>query len=633
MLDLMRKNAGSWIIKGLLGIIVVVFVFWGVGSFRAQRGNRIALVNGEVITGQEYQEAYNGLVEQVRARMGGNSLDENMLKALDLKKKALDRLIDRKIIIKEAEKLKFRVTNEELSQAILNIKAFQSDGVFNKKLYERVLSQNRMTPEAFEISVKESLMIERIMSFITGGVKISEQEALEWFKWKGASVNVDYVHFNPERYTGINPTGEELKAFYDKNREAYKTEDKIKISYITFDPATYASKATVEEKDINEFYENNIDKFKRPKTVEARHILFKIDEGAGPEVVKEAGVKAGNILKMLKEGQPFEELAKKYSDCPSKSQGGYLGAFQKKDMVEPFASRAFSLKPGEISEPVLTKFGWHIIKTEKVNEEKVFSLQETHSAILKKISEDKAKNFAYDEAEAVYNDAIQMKDLTKAAEKHGLIIKSTGFFSRNEAPQVTGIDNPALITSEAFEMSEKEISDVKESGSGYTIIQVMGKMAAKISELKDVNDTVKADLVKEKQNENSKKDAGALLTALKNGGDMTKESAKYGLSIGETGFFKRNENIPGIGQEQQLAGAAFTLSEERLLPENAVEGAKGYYVIRFKEKKDPPAEGFDKEKENIKKALLEQKKLKTFESWLAQAKSRSKIEIDKEFSE
>jgi len=630
MLDLMRKNAGSWIIKGLLGIIVVVFVFWGVGSFRAQRGNKVALVNGEVITGQEYQEAYNNLVEQVRARFGKN-LDENMLKTLDLKKKTLDRLIERKIVIKEAEKLKFRVTNEELSQAIVNIKAFQSDGIFNKKVYERVLSQNHSTPEVFEASVKESLMIERIMSFVTGGVKISEQEALEWFKWKGASVNVDYVNFNPERYTGINPTGEELKAFFVRNKEAYKTEDKIKISYLIFEAGSYASKATVDEKDINEFYETNIDKFKRPKMVEARHILLKVDEGESPEVVEEKRVKAGNILKMIKEGQPFEDLAKKYSDCPSKSQGGYLGAFQKKDMVEPFASRAFSLKPGEISEPVLTKFGWHIIKTEKVNEEKVFSLQETRSAILKKISEDKAKNFAYDEAEAVYKDALQMKDLAKAAEKHGMIIKSTDFFSRNEAPRVTGIDNPALIASEAFEMPEKEISDVKESGSGHTIIQVMGKMAAKIPEMKDVNDAVKSDLVKEKQNENAKKEAGALLTALKNGGDMTKESAKYGLSISETGFYKRNENIPNIGQEPQIAEAAFTLSKERLFPESTVKGTKGYYVLRFKEKKDPPAEGFDKEKENIRKALLEQKKLKTFDAWLAQAKSRSKIEVEKEF--
>jgi peptidyl-prolyl cis-trans isomerase D len=632
MLDLMRKNAGSWIIKGLLGIIVVVFVFWGVGSWREQRGNRVALVNGEVITGQEYQEAYNNLVEQVRARLG-NSLDETMLKTLDLKKRALDRLIERKIVLKEAEKLKFRVTDEELSQTIANIKAFQSDGVFNKKIYERALSQNRLTPETFEASVKETLMIERVMSFVTGGVKISEQEALEWFKWKGASVNVDYVRFNSDRYTGINPKDEELKAFFEKNKEAYKTEDKIKIGYLSFDTGSYVSKVKVEDKDINEFYESNIDKFKQPKTVEARHILVKVDEGAGPEVIKEAEVKAGNILKMIKEGQPFEDLAKKYSDCPSRSEGGYLGAFQRKDMVEPFAGRAFSLKPGEISEPVLTRFGWHIIKTEKVHEEKVFSLQEMRGAILTKVSENKAKSFAYDEAEAVYNDALQMKDLSKAAQKHGLSMKNTDFFSKSTASQATGIDNTSLIASEAFQMSEKEISDVKESGAGYIIIQVMGKVAARIPDLKDVNDAVKADFIKEKQKENSKKDAGELLAALKNGGNITKEIAKYGLSVVETGLFKRNENIPNIGQELQFAEAAFALSEERLFPDSAIEGSNGYYVLKFKEKKDPPNEGFDSEKDNIRKALLEQKKIKTFETWLAQAKSRSRIEIEKELQE
>jgi peptidyl-prolyl cis-trans isomerase D len=632
MLDLMRKNAGSWIIKGLLGIIVVVFVFWGVGSWREQRGSRVALVNGEAITVHEYQEAYNNLVEQVRAQFG-KSLDENMLKALDLKKKALDRLVEKKIIINEAEKLKFRVTNEELSQTIMNMKAFQSDGVFNKKAYERVLSQNRTTPEAFEASVRESMMIERLISFLTGGVKISDQEALEWFNWKGASVNVDYVCFNPDKYAGINPGDEEMKSFFSKNKEAYKTEEKIKISYLTFDPGTYASRVAVEEKDIKDFYEANVDKFKRPKTVEARHILLKVEEGESREKVEEKRVRAAGILKMIKDGQPFEELAKKYSDCPSKSQGGYLGAFQKKDMVEPFAGTAFSLKPGEISEPILTKFGWHIIKTEKVNEEKVFSLQEARSAILSKISGEKAKNFAYDEAEAVYNDTEQMRDLAKAAGKRGLAARSTDFFSKKEAMEVTGISNPDLITSDAFGMQEKEISDVKESDGGYVIIQVIGKMASKIPELIDVRDSVKANLVREKQNGKAEKDAGDLLSVLKNGGDMTKDSSKYGLSVNETGFFKRSENIPDIGQEPKIAEAAFALSKDKLFPESAVKGAKGYYVIRFKERRDPSAEGFVTEKDGIKKALLEQKKMKTFETWLAQAKGRSKIEVDKEFLE
>ncbi|RPH49897.1 MAG: hypothetical protein EHM85_12270 [Desulfobacteraceae bacterium] len=632
MLDFMRKQAGSWLIKGLLAIIVIVFVFWGVGSFRSRQANRVALVNGEVITAREYQEAYNNLVAQLRSRMG-NNFDEETLKTLNLKKKALDSLIDRRILAGEAAKMKFNVTDEDLSRTIGNIKAFQTDGVFSKKTYESVLSRNHMTPEEFEASVRESLMIERIGSFMTGNVKVSENEALEWFKWKEGSVNVDFVHFDPEKYKNFNPSQEEIKAFFDKKKDNYKTEEKVKVNYLLLDYNAYAAKVKVEDKDVKEFYENNMDKFRRPKTVEASHILFKIDEGAGPAVIEDARKKADNVLKMIREGQPFGELAKKYSDCPSKSAGGNLGAFEKKDMVEPFAGKSFSMKAGEISEPVLTKFGWHIIKVDKINEEKIFTLEDTRNVIRKKLADDKAKKIAYSEAEAVYDTAVSINDLAKASEKHGLKIKTTDFFSRSDATRVTGTDIPALMTSGAFELSEKEISEVRDVGNSCCIIEVAEKIPPKTPDIKDVSDAVRADLVREKQDEKAGKEAETLLAALKKEGDMLKESIRYGLSPDETGFFKRNENMGKIGYEPELAGVAFKLSKNKPFSEKPVKGKKGYYLLKFKERKDPDTEIFKKEKESIIKALLEQKKQKTFEAWLAVVKSSSKILIEQEFQE
>ena len=628
----MRKNAGSWMIKGLLAIIVIVFVFWGVGSFRSRQANRVALVNGEVITVREYQEAYNSLVEQLRSRLG-NNLNEETLKTLNLKKRALDRLIDRRLLVGEAEKLKFGVSDEELTRIIGNMRGFQADGVFSKETYERVLSRNHLTPEEFESSVRESLMIERIGSFVTGNVKVSENEALEWFKWKNGSVNVDFVHFDPEKYKNINPSQEEIKAYFDKKRENYKTEEKVKVNYLLFDYNAYSTKVKVEDKDLKEFYENNMDKFRRPKKVEASHILFKIDEGAAPAEIEDTRKKAENVLKMIKEGQPFGELAKKYSDCPSKSAGGHLGAFEKKDMVEPFAGKSFSMKAGEISEPVLTKFGWHIIKVEKINEEKIFTLKETGDAIRKKLAADKAKKLAYDEAEVVYDTAVKMDDLAKGAEKHGLKIKTTDLFSKKDALRATGTDIPSLITSGAFDLSEKEISEVKDVGTGCCIIEVMEKILPKTPDLKDVNEAVRADLVKEMQDEKVGKEAEILLAVLKKGGEMRKESVRYGLSPEETGFFRRNENMGKIGYGPELADAAFKLSKDKPFSEKPVKGKKGYYLLKFKERKDPDPEDFRKEKESMIKTLLEEKKLKTFEAWLAGVKSSSKIMIEKEFQE
>lgn len=632
MLDFMRKKAGSWMIKALLGIIVVVFVFWGVGNFRSDRANRVAIVNGEVITVREYQEAYNKLVEQIRAKFG-NNFNEETLKAFNFKKKALDDLINRRLLAQEAKKLKFRVTDNELAQTIGNIRAFQIDGVFNKKAYESVLSRNHTVPDEFEASARESLILERLISFITDSVKVTENEALEWFNWKGASVNVGFVFFDPDKYKNINPSPEEIKNFFDKDKEPYRTEKKVKAAYLLFEPDAFNAQIKVEDKEVKEFYENNNDKFTQRKTVEASHILFKVDEGASAAVVEAAKQKADNISKMIKEGQPFEELAKKYSDCPSKENGGHLGAFKQKDMVEPFASKAFSMKQGEVSEPVLTKFGWHIIRIEKINKEMMLSLKEAENEIRKKLIGEKAKKIAYDEAEKVSDMAISMNDLVKASEKLGVKIKTTDFFSKREASNATGTDKQALMESGVFEMSDKEISDVKEIGNRYCIVQVMQTMLPKIPELKDVFEAVKADAIKEKRWENAKKDSEAFLSVLKKGNDFIEESSKYGLTPDETGFFRRNGTMGSIGYEPQLSDAAFKLSNNNQYAENSVKGKKGYYVIRFKERMYPLAQDFGKEKERIAKALLEQKKENTFSSWLAQVKSRGKIIIEKEFLE
>lgn len=632
MLDFMRKNAGSWMIKAILGIIVVVFVFWGVGSFRSNRANRVATVNGEVITVREYQEAYNNLVEQIRAKLGSN-YNEETLKAFNLKEKALDDLIDKRLIVEEAKKLKFSVADNELTQLIGNIKAFQIDGVFNKKEYERVLIRNHTAPDEFEASVRESLIIKRIISFITGSVKITENEALEWFNWKGSSVNVDFVCFNPDKYTNINPSQEELKEFFDKNKESYKTEKKVKAAYVLFGPDAFIGQVKVADNEVKEYYENNIDKFTQPKTVEASHILFKIDEGASPAVVEAAKQKADNVLKMLKEGQPFDKLAEKYSDCPSKANGGHLGAFEKKVMVEPFASKAFSMKQGEISEPVLTQFGWHIIKTEKINQEKTLSLKETENEISKKLTDEKAKKLAYDEAEKVCNMAIDMNDLAKASENLGLSIKTTDFFSELDASAATDSDNQYLMKSGVFKMSEKEISDVKEIGNKYCVVEVMKTMLPKTPELNDVKKAVETDLIKEKKWEKAEKDAKDLLSVLKKGDDFIKESSKYKLTPYETGFFGRNGAIGTIGFEPQIADAAFKLSSTNQFTEKPVKGKNGYYIIRFKERTYPLEQDFEKEKEGIIKVLLEKKKEITFSSWLAQVKSSSNIIKEKEYLE
>lgn len=630
MLRLMRQQAGSWLIKILLGAIVIVFIFWGVGSFRAQRGGRVALVNGDQITLDEYREAYNNLLEQLRKRFG-NNLNEDMIKMLQVRKQALNQLVDNKLLVQDAKRLKFRVSDKELAEAIMKIGAFQRAGVFDSRLYSNVLDRLRMTPEAFEIAQREAMLIERLRTLITGGVKVSDQEAREWFNWTNASVNIDFVLFDPDKYEDIKPSSEEIKAFFENHKENYKTDAMVKVRYLHFTPDTYQSKVTISDEEIRDYYNENQEEFKTPKTVEARHILLKVNQNAGSEVVEKTRKRALDILKMAREGKKFAELAKKYSEGPTRDKGGHLGTFRKESMVKPFADKAFSMNAGEISEPVRTRFGWHIIKVEKVNEASVLSLDEAKKGIRKKLTQERAKNLAYDEAETVSDVSFTGDDMLKVAQERNLKVLTTEFFTKKGPNK--GINNRAKFASEAFSLSVMEISEIQEFEDGYYMLQVVEQIPAKIPELKEVKEKVRVDLIQEKQEAKAKKDADAYLAALKSGKSMNTESKHFNLTPKTTGFFKRNNSIPEIGYEREILEAAFKITKEKKLPEKVIKGTKGYYVIKLRDRKMPEFEGFNKEKAAIKQRLLQQKKARTFNELLVQIRSKSKITIKEGFLE
>ncbi len=623
MLRVMRDHATSWLIKILLGAIVIVFVFWGVGNFGEQQETKAAIVNGDLITMKEYQSEYNRLRERYRQNFGGK-LDEDMIKRFNLRGQALDGLIDQRILLQEAAKLGFKVSKQELSDAISKMEVFQKNGVFNSSQYRYILSRNRMTPEDFEFLQKNAMLQQKIRTLVISSVKVSENEVLEWFKWDNTTASIDYVLFEPTKYKDITPGEEEIKAYHEENKDNYKTDPEVKVQYLRFDNETYKPRVKIDNVEIQDYYDENKGELKNEKTVEARHILLKTEKDTSPEEIEKKKEKALEIMKMAKEeGKDFAELAKEYSEGPTKDKGGQLGAFKKGAMVKPFSDKAFSMKPGEISEPVLTRFGWHIIKVEKVNEEKEQTFDEAKEKITKKLTDEAAKNIAYDEAEDFYDECQVGDDLAKLAEKDGLEILKTDFFTKKRGPH--RVKNRSKFASAAFELDVTDFTNIKDFGDGYYIIQALEKTPPQISEFKDVEKKVIHDLKKQKQDEKAKQDAEEFLGALKNGETMEAVSEKYELTPKATESFKRTGSIPDIGYERDITETAFKLSDENKLPENVLKGRKGYYIISLKEKKEPGSEEFEKEKDQVKERLLQQKQMKTFSAWLSKIKDKYEI--------
>jgi peptidyl-prolyl cis-trans isomerase D len=630
MLDFMRKHAGTWMIKALLFAIVVVFIFWGVGSWTSREQGVVATVNDESISQEAYRNSYNRLLDQVRQSLGTH-LNDELLKSLNLPERALDQLIDRALLKQAAARMKLEVSDAQVNQAIQGIPAFQQGGVFSLRRYDAFLLQQRLTKATFEEDIRQSLLFQQLERLITGSVKVSDTEAEEFYKWNNSTVKVELVAIDAERYKNVAASKEDIAQFFERRKESYRTEPEIQARYIRFNPDAYAGKVTLSDPEVRDYYDTNPERFVIPKTVEARHILIRLPADAAPEAVDKARAKIQDVLKMAREGKDFAALAQQYSeDEGTRSQGGALGAFPREAMVQPFADTAFALEAGQISEPVRTRFGLHVIKVEKVNEGRTRSFEEAQAEIRSQLTRERARVLAYDDADAAYDAAGAANDLAAAATARKLDVHTTGFFTRSGA--VKGVAQGEQFAQVAFQLAPGEISEIQDFGDGYYLVQVAESRPSRIPELSAVEASVKRDLVKEKQNEMARRDAQALLADVKGGVGLEQAAKKLGLSRRTSGYFKRNEPIADFGNEPEVNRAAFELSERQPLPAEPVQTAKGYCVLRFEERKEPAGEGFDRERTQIKERLLQQKKSKSWEVWMNQLRNSSQIARKKDFT-
>ena len=622
MLELMRKNASSWVIKFLLGIIVLVFVFLGIGSQGSKYDGVAAIVNGDTISVEEYRGAYQRIVEQFRQQFG-SSLNDELIKMFRVEEQAIQNLIDQRLMLQESEALKIGVSDQELVEFIRNIGVFQKDGAFDIDRYETVLRQNRMTEAMFEQEQRRLLVVDKLRTLVAGGIKVADLEASEWFRWNDASVNVDYVLFTPETHKDVAVTEEEIATYYKENGENYKTDPMIRAEYLLFDPVRYLSEVEIAPDRVKEYYESNPEEFETPKTVEARHILIRVDQDAADEAVAEARKRADEIYAQAEGGADFAELARTHSEGPTRDSGGKLGAFRREAMVKPFSDKAFSMTAGQVGEPIRTRFGWHIIKVEKVNPASRRTLAEAGAEIEKKLKDEAAMNLAYDDAEAVSDALADGESLDEVVKARDLTLSTTEFFPR-QGP-VSGILDSSRFASAAFALSDDEVSEIQELEDGYYILRPAEKRAAKVPELADVKERVTADLKAKVREERAEKAAEKFLEALKGGKTLAEEGLSAGLKVATTGFFKRTGSIPEIGASREISEAAFKLSGEKPLADAVLKGSKGYYVLSFKERKEPDAEAFEKAKDGVKQRLLQEKRNKAFGEWLDGLRKKSEI--------
>jgi peptidyl-prolyl cis-trans isomerase D len=631
MLSFMRKNAKSWIVKILFTIIILVFVFfYGYSDLRKGRETALASVGNKKITVGEYQEAYKNMLQFYRNIYQGQLTDE-IIRQMGLKQKALENLIDREVLLQEAARMKLAATAEEVRANIMKTPAFQENNSFSQQNYERTLRYYGISTADFEMNQEKELIIKKLEDLVKSAVRVSDQELREQFLIENEKLAIEYLALKAETIKetpAITPA--EIENYYKKHSEEFRLPAAAKAHYILFNPENYESKVTVPPAELQEYYQMDTERFSEPKKVKARHILLKLNKTDSPEKVAAVQKRAEELVQKKKLGEDYAKLPENTSADPGSAQkGAALAYLKKRDMVKPFEDAAFALKPGEVSSPVKSTFGFHIIKVEDVKEAYTKPFDEVKGIIEKELKQEGAKKLAREEAHRAYNRLFKSKDIVGYAKQNGMKLEQTDFFTSGSGPEDATEKN--AFSDAAFAINAGEIAPIFALGQKYVLLQLQEKKQSRIPPVAEVTDAIKKILEKEKKTQLAKAQAEKVLAELKSGKtDWAKAAKANNAEIKATKeFSRRGEFIPEIGAARDLKEAAFTISEKKPYPDKVFDTEKGVLIIRFKARQKPGEEEFKKQKERLQKQLAQMKKEELFNQFLESLKAKIEITVDK----
>ena len=300
------------------------FYSWGMGGASTSASGAVATVDGAKISAVEYESTFNNLVNFYRERFR-DQFSDDLIQKLDLKRQSLDALIQKKLLLLEADKQNLRVSDREVVSQIRNFDAFKKDKEFDQNLYDGFLRYRRLTPLEFEESQREALLIEKVEGFIKTNVKVSETEVDTAFEQENEKVKINYVVFPHDHFKSSEKvTEEEVRSFYETNKKRFEIPEQIKVEFVKITSKDYEGEIDIRDEDIEDYYKTKIADFRVPKQFTAAHILFTIDppkddsklsaEEAAKEAEEAAKKEADEVLKKIHSGADFGELAKKHSD-------------------------------------------------------------------------------------------------------------------------------------------------------------------------------------------------------------------------------------------------------------------------------------------------------------------------------
>ena len=556
MFDLFRSSdkVKKYILGGLLTLVALSMVTYLIPNYNTGTTTSdnpvLAEIGGRKMTSLETQQLFQ---KYSQGRIPPDLLEIYL-------PQFVEQMVSERAALYEANRLGMTATDDEaLASIVANYSQFFPNGsLANKDQFEAALAQQGLTLQNVVDESRDQVILGKLRNAVLGSIVVTPKEIEDAFRKKNEKLRIEYIAFPPAKFRDLaKPSDEEVRKYYDTNKAAFTQPAKTAYQVAVLDQDKVAATINVTDEQLRAAYSGAQDNFRMPERAHARHILLKT-EGKSDAEKKALKAKAEDLIKQLKNGADFADLAKKNSDDGSKDQGGDLGWFVRNQMVPEFDSVAFTLKPKEISGVVTSQFGYHIIQVLEKDPAKLKPFEEVKDELAKEVRAQSVSDKLQTLGDQMHADlAKSPKSAAEIAKKYSADLITMPSASPGEA--VPGLGAIPEIESTLTSMKPDEVSPVMVlPANRLGVVILNSRIPGRAAEFAEVQAQIRDKLVNDKSTQIASDRAKDAADRVKKGEDMAKVAKSMQLDVTTSSVFGRADSIEGLGPAASLEEAFST---------------------------------------------------------------------------
>ena len=450
MLITIRERASGVIGWTVAGVIILVFAVWGIGSYFEGVSEIIVATADKIeINQQTYQQAMSDRRRRLVQMMGRN-VDAELFSSTAFKRQVVEELIDTTLQNETLHASGFRISDAQLAALIQNTAVFHTDGQFDRDRYELLVQNSGMTIQGYESYQRQQGVVDQLVRGLGQSAIVSTNSIDKAWKLLDQRRIASYTTLEFDNFLDdIQVSEAAIEKEYQANLDGYFEPASIQVDYLKLSVEDLGTRLDVDEADILRMYEDNPDRYRQPGSRSASHILLSVSPDAADAQIDLVRQRASEIVARARGGESFASLAEVNSDDKgSAKRGGELGVIRPGTMVKPFEDAVFVMGEGEISEPVRTQYGFHVIRLDRITESRVQSLDQVRSEIETEVRRLRAEERFNELAEILGSTVFEQPDsLEPAADHLGVKVMRSEWFTQDAG---TGIAEFQGVRDAAF---------------------------------------------------------------------------------------------------------------------------------------------------------------------------------------